>query len=467
VHRASLLRSHPPFSPFPLPCARRWEKPADFGGAGASGWTAVKDPTSGKTYYHNTGTGATSWEKPAGFVDPADVSPPPKEQREVTARAEPRRHTACGVDNIAISRKARSARRSARSGARAAPAFTRLAHCNPEPLHACRPPSRRRIPPAKPGLAALPPHSTWTLGRGGRAAAGGARNRPRVARVEPRDAADTPPPSERARIPFPSLAARARIPGPHRPPHAPSSLPFLSFAQASASQRKDKVLGKRGAIAKKKAAQPQTVRATPLCAARCALARPLSSPCARAWEARFCRLCRIGAGRPRAPSDARARVPPSSLPPLTLLLSPPPTHNPLSSSQVGEKLAARAKKFVSLRKVEKAKTQPSACAYSARRCGFSRSPRVVPASHLPPPSHSLPSPFRSRPQAWRWRCHPHEGGGRSGPRGCRARPPCRVGGRGPPRVRQDLLLRACENGGQGPPRSLIVASSPSHRRLRT
>lgn len=54
--------------------ATSWEKPADFGGAGASGWTAVKDPTSGKTYYHNTATGATSWEKPAGFVDPADAS---------------------------------------------------------------------------------------------------------------------------------------------------------------------------------------------------------------------------------------------------------------------------------------------------------------------------------------------------------------------------------------------------------
>jgi hypothetical protein len=157
--RASLLRSHPPpFSPFPLPCARRWEKPADFGGAGASGWTAVKDPTSGKTYYHNAGTGATSWEKPAGFVDPADVSPPPKEQREVMARAEPRRHTACGVDYIAISRKARSARRSARSGARAAPAFTRLAHCNPEPSRL--PPAPRAAGFLRPSRAS--PHSRRT-----------------------------------------------------------------------------------------------------------------------------------------------------------------------------------------------------------------------------------------------------------------------------------------------------------------
>lgn len=48
----------------------RWEKPAGFGttsSADASAWTAVKDPTSGKTYYYNASTGQTSWEVPAGF----------------------------------------------------------------------------------------------------------------------------------------------------------------------------------------------------------------------------------------------------------------------------------------------------------------------------------------------------------------------------------------------------------------
>lgn len=50
--------------------ATSWEKPAGFGAAStadASAWTAVKDPSSGKTYYYNASTGQTSWEVPAGF----------------------------------------------------------------------------------------------------------------------------------------------------------------------------------------------------------------------------------------------------------------------------------------------------------------------------------------------------------------------------------------------------------------
>jgi hypothetical protein len=36
-------------------------------------------------------------------------------------------------------------------------------------------------------------------------------------------------------------------------------------------------------------------------------------------------------------------------------------------AQVGEKLAQRAKKFIAMRKAEKAKTQPSACEAAARQ----------------------------------------------------------------------------------------------------
>ena len=43
---------------------------------------------------------------------------------------------------------------------------------------------------------------------------------------------------------------------------------------------------------------------------------------------------------------------------------------------VGEKLASRAKKFVAMRKAEKAKTQPSACAWWRRRRVEGRAGRV-------------------------------------------------------------------------------------------
>jgi hypothetical protein len=58
------------YTPFRFSLACRWEKPAGFGaatGGDNGGWAAVVDPGSGKTYYYNAGTGATSWEVPAGF----------------------------------------------------------------------------------------------------------------------------------------------------------------------------------------------------------------------------------------------------------------------------------------------------------------------------------------------------------------------------------------------------------------
>jgi hypothetical protein len=49
-----------------------WEKPAAVGGDGkadASDWTEATDPSSGKVYYYNAKTGETSWEKPASVVE--------------------------------------------------------------------------------------------------------------------------------------------------------------------------------------------------------------------------------------------------------------------------------------------------------------------------------------------------------------------------------------------------------------
>lgn len=61
----------PPLPPTPQPLTT--PQPAGFGAAAApaadanGGWTAAVDPGSGKTYYHNAATGATSWEVPAGY----------------------------------------------------------------------------------------------------------------------------------------------------------------------------------------------------------------------------------------------------------------------------------------------------------------------------------------------------------------------------------------------------------------
>ena len=54
-----------------------WELAVQGGASGGAGWTKNKDPTSGKSYYHNKATGETQWEKPAaaGAATTVGVNP--------------------------------------------------------------------------------------------------------------------------------------------------------------------------------------------------------------------------------------------------------------------------------------------------------------------------------------------------------------------------------------------------------
>ena len=52
-------------------------------------WTSAVDPGSGRTYYTNAAKGETSWEKPAGFVEKAAAAPAPAAAATPAAAAAP------------------------------------------------------------------------------------------------------------------------------------------------------------------------------------------------------------------------------------------------------------------------------------------------------------------------------------------------------------------------------------------
>ena len=67
-----------------------WDKPADFDDAPVapqSKWEALVDEESKETYYHNTETGETTWDKPADFDDApveqaSEPSPEPQKDKD-------------------------------------------------------------------------------------------------------------------------------------------------------------------------------------------------------------------------------------------------------------------------------------------------------------------------------------------------------------------------------------------------
>ncbi len=135
-------------SPAPRPALpRSWEKPAGYGDSAAAasgGWAAVTDPSSGKTYYYNAGTGATSWEVPAGFSAGGDVS--------AAARRASSRGTCARTGRAA--RLADAARRARRAPALCAASLSPLAP--PLPHSSCRRPRPRARTRCSPSAAPSP-----------------------------------------------------------------------------------------------------------------------------------------------------------------------------------------------------------------------------------------------------------------------------------------------------------------------
>eukprot|EP00662_Eupelagonemidae_sp_cell21_P024625 gene24625-65559_t len=46
-------------------------------GVAAAEWVQGEDPSSGRTFYYNTRTSQSVWDRPAGFVEPATAQPAP------------------------------------------------------------------------------------------------------------------------------------------------------------------------------------------------------------------------------------------------------------------------------------------------------------------------------------------------------------------------------------------------------
>ena len=100
---APVTASPPAPSPKAAPAAPTPTAPAPA--PVSSEWTAVLDAESNEFYYHNAGTGETTWDRPAGFVDPPKTgataaSPSAGLPPSPTSRPPPRKHLSAESKSI-------------------------------------------------------------------------------------------------------------------------------------------------------------------------------------------------------------------------------------------------------------------------------------------------------------------------------------------------------------------------------